>query len=641
MTRLKAAIEGLSRFFGFYQWALVAFSCCLFLWLSQKIYFADSELFSLLITRSTETIDRGQAYKLLFSVFLRFISLFEFHEANSILFSRFIFGLVGVLNLILAASLYRMVFRRPRLEALTILFILGFSFYVERGFRVRADNLAATWHLLIIWYYFKYWLCRKEGKAPGSLQILGLVLLESLLLATTIKGTVIFVSLHVLYFVSIQGVHSQRRRELKAGILRKLRVELDLFLIGLILIQYFGFKTDFFEVFFGTIDYLSESIGHGAGMPEYFSPESFFHVRYFLQENVVWSLFVYLPIVFAVARMVRRILSGKNWADRISSYYLYCFFLICIFVIFPEKYPFLLVGLLPVLSLPGVRFVTYIFFKLTYLVKSWSPGFSKRYKYAEILVVGLCLLSIAWSVTRVFSRSGNWDQLQFIEDMTRYFNNQGRVRYYDVVGSLPDHEAVLAFVGPNQGSQNRDAFSQLIEASPSFIFYTKKMNFLEPQISGLLSRSYLPFGNGVYARGAKFKIDENRTLATDWMGKSYRKVSIADLDRVIRLIEAPSFAVPEYAEPRDLVPSIFGRSVYFYSIPNNGAFAPLDDVMVERSDGFVSAYDDSMSWGTVREKFQYFLISAEVPEIGISAFPPLDFTIRENLFFLFAYDKNF
>ncbi|MBK9040434.1 MAG: hypothetical protein IPL83_14945 [Bdellovibrionales bacterium] len=215
MTRLKAAIEGLSRFFGFYQWALVAFSCCLFLWLSQKIYFADSELFSLLITRSTETIDRGQAYKLLFSVFLRFISLFEFHEANSILFSRFIFGLVGVLNLVLAASLYRMVFRRPRLEAVTILFILGFSFYVERGFRVRADNLAATWHLLIIWYYFKYWLYRKEGEAPGSLQILGLVLLESLLLATTIKGTVIFVSLHVLYFVSIQGVHSQRRRGAK------------------------------------------------------------------------------------------------------------------------------------------------------------------------------------------------------------------------------------------------------------------------------------------------------------------------------------------------------------------------------------------------------------------------------------------
>ncbi|MBK8201959.1 MAG: hypothetical protein IPK68_06445 [Bdellovibrionales bacterium] len=109
MKRLKAVIEGLSRFFGFYQWALVVFSCCLFLWLSQKIYFADSELFSLLITRSTETIDRGQAYKLLFSVFLRFISLFEFHEANSILFSRFIFGLVGVLNLVLAASLYRMV----------------------------------------------------------------------------------------------------------------------------------------------------------------------------------------------------------------------------------------------------------------------------------------------------------------------------------------------------------------------------------------------------------------------------------------------------------------------------------------------------------------------------------------------------
>lgn len=641
MRWIKLAIEKLSRTGDQCQWALALGACGIFLWLSQRAYFADSEIFSLTLARDTTGIDLGQSYKFLFSLMLKSLNFLNFHGANSILWARFVFALIGVGNLYLAASLYQMIFARPRLEVSPILFILGFTFFLERGYRVRADNLVTTWHLLALWYFYRYWLRVKSTEAERNWRVIGLATTEILLLATTIKGGVILFALQLLYWTQLSGLKGESRQIVRMDLFRKWRLQLDLFLICIILVQFSQSGVNLFEVTFGAFNYLVESVDHGAGMPEYFSSKSFFHVTNFLKENALWTLLVYLPVVFVVSRTIKRFLLGQKWGGRVASYYLYCFILMALFVIFPEKYPFFLASLLPILSLPGVRFVNQMAFLLIKRMGLERKSLHRRHSLALWLVHICCLLSITFSIYRVAIRSDNSLQVDFIQKMTRYFSRLDLFNYYDVIGTIPDYPTMIHFAGPNQTRQNREAYTEVEKALPSFIFYTRKMNFLEPMIGGFLNRHYLNVGNGVYVRGMRYRLTQREPSSIDWLGKTVIRLSTEDINSIIRSMPVPLFEPPKYLQPNELVSAAMTQPIYFFKRDEFGNFKAIENLWVEDQMGFISIYDPATPWRYLKEHSKNLLLPEMSGELGLSIYPPLDFEVSYPLEYLFSYDSNF
>lgn len=618
------------------QIAIILTACSAFVWHSQHAYFADSEIFSLTLARVHQSVDIGQSYKFLFSLILKLTLLFDLQAEEPLLMARLLFAVVGVVNLLLAASLYKLIFRRPYLEATPIIFILGFTMFFERGFRIRADNLSATWHLLTVWYFMKYWYYRPATTRQESLHIVGLTALELLMVMTTLKAGLMLIALQILYFVAIRGLPSERREQVKRALYWKIRNQVDLTLLALVFVFYFRSSVDLLEVFFGSSAYLRESMQAGRGMAGYFTVASFFHVTKFLRENPLSSLVFYLPLVLVVGRIIRRLLSKKPWADRTSAFYFYCFIVMVFFILFPEKYPFFLASLLPVLSLPGVRFGTLLIFKATQWLPKMVGGRNHRYCLSRILFMVFCLVSLVTGARTVIERSSNAGQIHFIQNMTAYMNRLGKVFYYDVIGMLPDHEPLIAFAGPNQEEENRRSFIRLQAELPPFVFYTRKMTFLEPHINSLLGRRYLNLGQGIFVRGKRHTpaITDTR----EWMGDTMVVVPVSSLDKEVESLEVIFSSVPEYVRPGEIEPEAFKVPINFFMIEETGAVYSIPELWVEDELGFITVYDETRPWKYVRKTAKNFLFPKFTKQIGISVYPPIDFQPQDSLLFLFAFD---
>ncbi|MCB0363692.1 MAG: hypothetical protein KDD35_13275, partial [Bdellovibrionales bacterium] len=189
------------------------------------------------------------------------------NEANSILLARFVFAVLGLINILFASLLYKTVFHRPRLEILPAFFILGSTFFIERGFRIRADNLVTSWHLLILCCYFRLWWREKRTESIGARQVTCLALFELLVLMTSIKGGLVLIALHFLYLLSGWGNGSRNKSQLRQGIFRKLRVQF--YIVSVLLIFFLSLKTSpgvgVFELVEGSWNYLKESLHQGSG----------------------------------------------------------------------------------------------------------------------------------------------------------------------------------------------------------------------------------------------------------------------------------------------------------------------------------------------------------------------------------------
>lgn len=232
-------------------------------------------------------------------------------------------------------------------------------------------------------------------------------------------------------------------------------------------------------------EYFKNALSGQTGSPPYFSSSSFVYVMRQMQNNSWFWLLILLKIGFYVFRF--RKLSDEEkylgYVALLSGFFLFSF---------PEKIPFFIASLLPILALwiASLWNDFRIVFQTHYL----------RISFATTMFVPLLLVpGFSW-YTKNRDDNGNQDQRQAVIWLESYLKGLNTHSYYDVVGQIPSWAHVDHFIGPHQPLANQSAFEGIRRQKPHVILYTNKLNFLRPELDQFLESEYIELKQGVYLR---------------------------------------------------------------------------------------------------------------------------------------------
>lgn len=166
-------------------------------------------------------------------------------------------------------------------------------------------------------------------------------------------------------------------------------------------------------------------------------------------------------------------------------------------LIHSQKFHFFLASRLPFLALaavPGI-FWLFDFFKATQ--PKWS-GFEKRLPliFATLVSVTLAITTLRHERLSMYEMS---QQKDAHEELRNFLLGTGPVTYWDGIGLFPKMNTVFHYPSPGD-RENRELLGYAEMSKPSIVIRTSKMELLEPELFGWLTKHYASINGYISAR---------------------------------------------------------------------------------------------------------------------------------------------
>lgn len=448
----------------------------LFIHLGLNHYISDSEIWSVTLGRNLIE-DWSRPWVLSRPFFYGLIGLFvSFADRATAIFELAqIAGTAWGIAIIFLTFLIAKAAAQPQRPAanfvpwLAVFALLSNTAFLNQGFRIRSDLLAAALSLFALLNFI-----RVERGLSGRLyrRLWLLPLLATPKAILLIAPSVVFIT----------------RPDLKTS-KRWLTI--------------FGFAAlVLFPIYFPSLRYFIDSFGTPQGTSEsveYFSCKRFYFVIRALKMN--WLFF----LLFAARAFTVLVRLGEEPGEK--KLILFACLQTVLLLLAPEKYPFLIAAVLPTLAIQIGLFVQDIW--------RFSQVRSAAVRFA-VWFVALGMVGVVFANATAWAKicrdeDGNGEQLAMIEALDHWMDGYPQAVYFDGIGILPNRAKIRKFLGPTDPLATQGALEYVLGRStndstgqkvppPDLIFLTAKLRHLEPDMSLLLEKEYTDLGSGVFAR---------------------------------------------------------------------------------------------------------------------------------------------
>ena len=450
---------------------------CLFIpILAYKCFWADSELWAVFSARKLFETPEGFDFNIkpFFNYLLYWISLIP-SDHHFVSVPRLVFSFVALAVVFLTYKVSLLVHGSKVKASLSILLLVSSSFYLQRSFRVRSDILVTF--IYLINFYLQYKLIGRWPKlfAGGILGVISL--------GITPKSIILFLSFipFILMDKNFLTVISERKKFGLSAILMSLAFIAILLLLHGIIYQ---------ESLVKSLNYFIDTFNSLGVGPSYWNWIRFYYVLNFFSVNIHITILLLASLVYSLIYMKR--------LDRLSIFFA---ILGTGFFFYPSRFPFYIASLLPFLCL--------------YIVRSKLVDvmiFSSRKWVSHVALTVILCFSVwngFWQTSYILNHHTNSLQLEATRRIERYLSYlPSGYRVYDPLGVVPNIDSFNWFVGQGERENNKNVVKYIGDSHIDIVLYVHRLAFLEPQLSQMLDREFLPLGRGIYVRSIGFRTDK-------------------------------------------------------------------------------------------------------------------------------------
>lgn len=403
-----------------------------------------------------------------YAMFYKLAHMAGWDAASTMLIARMMTAIVSCAILFVTYSIARCL-GEDRLRALLIvLVLLAFSNFIERSFRTRAEPLSvlcATGALFIV-------LRGHRNRATG------------IVLGGVMSGFAFLITQKAIYFNIALGLalvlEALSRRDLKGAITRGAWLITGWIIPVMVYCLGFG-GADFTKVLVNLIFGPSEVALHGQ--------KAYVDLNVYVWQTLARNAPLYLICFVSLGLSLIRYRTLQQ-SERIAA----VFTLVVTILVFlhNQPWPYVFVMVLPFLALWSLR-----------LVPRTGPQDLKDYIYLLVLLVGIAMSFVS---NVAYFRFDNREELAVIKQAEGMLARDEA--YFDGIGMLParyestrlwlDAKGIQTALAQGQASQ---AFAGLSGSPPALIIWSYRMDLIEPLLSPLLERSYVPVAPNIRLPG--------------------------------------------------------------------------------------------------------------------------------------------
>ncbi|MCB0422000.1 MAG: hypothetical protein KDD61_13465 [Bdellovibrionales bacterium] len=601
----------------------------LFYFLGQWTYLADSEIWSMASAKyilQPDGIAHGAFYKPIFNLML--VGNYIFGETSMQMFlnGRAVFAVIGILTIVAQFFFAIQLFKNTKWALVSVFVTAGSYIFLSRGFRVRSDLLATFF--LVNFAAIGFFILKKQIHSLG-MWILWWTLPVFALLATP-KAIFLLFGLLIFFFVVFKKEFKLRLPQIGLKSLSMVGA-VSILLIILFLFSFWNFEGFHIKnLFAAPFKYFLETFhGDQAGTPDYLSPKTFRFFIFSIESNPLQFLLLYLAwLAFLLPTLRNTLWIEPYWKGLV----LLSFYLVFVFVLFPDKLPFFLVSFWPFLAIVVTSFV----FKILNFV---SKSFWKILLISALLL-GFVIPTTHYTLRMVRENSNEMQQMAW-EELYDYFLTIEGATILTGVGLFVKENEYLVYLGQGD-SWNLDGKIEEIQLNvPTFILRTRKLDFIGRQLQNFFKNNYVYLDPGLYIRAARIHRAFNGRLHFDgddadsaivWPTRVEKETLVAYRDYTDLLTDAvKSF-------PQNILDSSEQILIFKKDGDKNLKIRTVTKTVGSLEEKFVGkfSFEDLEKGGEVRfseDLLGTYLIPIDLPPSEIKEYPPMNE--------LFAYDANY
>lgn len=483
MTKYKFNLEQL-----FYA-LLATFVAVSFCHLALVCYYADSEIW--LLTLSQQTFHKGQLSSILYKwAFHALTYLFSHHAPNELAvytYARSGWMIIALIAQLATAYAFSSFANQKKLFLPLFIAVMTFSAFFNQGFRVRGDTLSLFSHMVIMagLFYIK-------DQPIRFWHYLALFVFNLILALSTPKSIFLYISQFAFALAMTFYLRLPRRFYVFIWISHISPLVLT---CALIAISYFvGDPLSLMAAVHEAMDYYLKSFDAKLWNAGFFTVHDFSHVIKAFTKSSAHAL------VFLIGACVYLYTSYRS--KKITIYTclnVYGGTLFLFVLLHNQKLPFFL-------GTYGTPLIAYSFL-LTYNLM--SSVFKSYSRFANMILIGTMTFFCVLDCGLNLNHNNNMSQQMAIDIFDKYVQKHPQTTYYDTIGILPRKNTLFLFVGPGEVSRKKQIIADLHAANPTFILYTFKFNYLEPDIRHYLLANRVQPTPNVWVNGDHFSLAKN------------------------------------------------------------------------------------------------------------------------------------
>jgi hypothetical protein len=466
---------------------LTLFLSGLFVFCGLINFYADSEIWSASVS---QFLLSGQSsfdflyIRPLFHAILYPIHWLSMHPEWLIL-ARVEFLLVGVIHLFLFGLLGFELLRSRSQSILLVGFLITNSFFLSRGYRIRADLLASCFFTAWCLFFVKW--CRSNQ--PDQYKRWMIALLVCAFLST--PKSIYFIAIAVL----LTGLNIGKPVSLVFGSKKRIGSALIIITVFVYFIITAPSEVLVKNLITGSALYFVNQFEGGLDVPRYLSATSFVYFSRWIVENPIMVFGLFSSLILLVVEKLR---SFAIFNSRPERHLTLGGFVALFFVIFHnDKLPHFICAMTPIITIASFLGWKYL---LQLVTSKWSRWkFFPSYPVCMILLLVIATVASVDQSLRLYRENNNFQQINALNILKDYKDTLPEATVFDSLGLLPYEKTIYRFLEGGKTPENKQLLKEILALRPQILFYTNKFLLAEPSLSHLLIEpNYAHVGSGVF-----------------------------------------------------------------------------------------------------------------------------------------------
>ncbi len=617
--------------------ALIMIAVSLTLYFRAAIFgfVADSEIWTITLSQLLPNVGNEISiyYKIVFHAFIKTVDLFADTNIESYVYTRLLFALVGTVTLYLTYKICYEVSRCKMTSYFAVIILLCSTLFMVRGFRIRSDILAGMIHLLNVYFVFHIFRKPKISILRDSL-IHGT--LFALMMLATPKAIYFAIAQVVLLLGLSNCLGGQKKSDfIKLSFFSIIGIPLtalSLSFLGEIVYAIGIITSPPSFIYYKAYEFFERTFNPAFGSPSYFSWLSLTYLRLFVKRNPLLIVLIYLGFYFPFVKILLRKAPIVPKSVKMVFFY-YSLVIALATLLHNDKLPFFICSMLPPMVITGALSIGHISRVLSSFIKKNNTFVFYSFKTNIFVICSLIVSFNTYSYLKKINAGSNELQFVTVRYLEDYIKASGNPTYYDVIGTLPKQNSIYAFVGPGETASLFWVKHKLVKQSPSLIFYSSKMNFLEPFLTARFLNFSAPLGHGVFG-----------------YSPIYQKTSDTELFPNTKVVDGEVYRVFELSKLKPILENFYpdqllrenSLSIFKSAKARHPAIHQEYPIYVQWKNGITEVFNPYTKYSTLEEQAESILIFDNYKINYFSLYPIVDFPFRDPPYFmnLFRFDIN-
>lgn len=419
-------------------------------------------------------------YRLLFHLPLKVIYFFPLSNYEHLIAAKAVFAVNGLVLCFLTFRLFQRLCLNALVPWLSLLFLMSNPTWLGEFFRIRSDFLAMNFSLAALLVFF-------NPKRADDFKKFGMILLLLAFAGLSTPKSVLW-NLPLAVFLIFAGNWNWRSSGFKwifGG--------LGISVVALGLTFYFSpFLQDAYALAWNHFSEALQTYGP-------FDEDNWGLDWLFVWNSVFGSPFHWILILmsFFVAPFLKSSLGRKQKWFLLGSLWL----LLVLFAFYSPKHAYLWAALMPLVMIPSVFVVDWIF------QRAWE-----FLKIAWLTV--LAFVFAFWMVTLAQHHSGE-ETFRLVKDLEKFIAGKPLV-IFDSMGLMPREKNIMAYIGVGESWGVEVAEKAFVENPPDIVIETDRIRAFFSHIhNGVLVDNYIEVQEGLWLRKESMKIPEGRITSAE------------------------------------------------------------------------------------------------------------------------------